>query len=280
MVNGKLTIDLQNSGFTMWFSIFSKQCPLAARILVVAALALLGACNQKSVTLDSLGNPDPASSSPADFQETAKLGEKWRSDTKNIKKGMAFADGLEAIGQTDQQLDVLRQLAQENSGNTQLSSLYGKKLLAAGKSDQALPVLQQAAAMPGADWRVISALGSAYDQQGQYEQARIEYGKALVAQPNELGVLNNMGMSFALQGNLPEAEKVLRQVSSLPKADSRPRIRQNLALVVGLQGRFDEARQIASADLPPEQVAENMEFLKKMLAQPNTWQQLKEEKEG
>ena len=53
------------------------------------------------------------------------------------------------------------------------------------------------------------------------------------------------------------------------------RLRQNLALVVGLQGRFDEAKQIASKDLPPVQVEANMTFLRTMLAQPDSWQQLK-----
>jgi Flp pilus assembly protein TadD len=57
-------------------------------------------------------------------------------------------------------------------------------------------------------------------------------------------------------------------------------VRQNLALVVGLQGRFDEARQIASADLPPDQVEANMAYLQKMLAQPNTWQQLADKPAG
>ena len=55
-----------------------------------------------------------------------------------------------------------------------------------------------------------------------------------------------------------------------------PRVRQNLALVVGLQGRFDEARKIASEDLPPDQVDANLAYLQQMLAQPNTWKQLQE----
>jgi Flp pilus assembly protein TadD len=83
-------------------------------------------------------------------------------------------------------------------------------------------------------------------------------------------------MSYALQGDLKEAEKTLRMADALPKAASEPRIRQNLALVVGLQGRFEEASAIASKDLPPQQVEANMAYLKTMLSQPNTWQQLQE----
>jgi Flp pilus assembly protein TadD len=61
-----------------------------------------------------------------------------------------------------------------------------------------------------------------------------------------------------------------------PAAASNPRIRQNLALVVGLQGRFDEAKKIASEDLPPDQVEANMAYLQQMLASQNTWAKLKE----
>ena len=44
-------------------------------------------------------------------------------------------------------------------------------------------------------------------------------------------------------------------------------MRQNLALVVGLQGRFAEAETIARADLPPEEAAANVAYLRQMLAQ-------------
>ena len=43
------------------------------------------------------------------------------------------------------------------------------------------------------------------------------------------------------------------------------RVRQNLALVIGLQGRFNEAADIARADLPPDQADANVAYLKQML---------------
>jgi Flp pilus assembly protein TadD len=42
-------------------------------------------------------------------------------------------------------------------------------------------------------------------------------------------------------------------------------VRQNLGLVVGLQGRFAEAETIVKADLPPDQAAANVAYLKEML---------------
>jgi Flp pilus assembly protein TadD len=43
-------------------------------------------------------------------------------------------------------------------------------------------------------------------------------------------------------------------------------VRQNLALVIGLQGRFSEAETIVRADLPPAEAAENIAYLRQMLA--------------
>ena len=42
-------------------------------------------------------------------------------------------------------------------------------------------------------------------------------------------------------------------------------MRQNLGLVVGLQGRFAEAETIVKADLPADQAAANVAYLKEML---------------
>ena len=57
----------------------------------------------------------------------------------------------------------------------------------------------------------------------------------------------------------------LRRASAYPGAD--PRVRQNLALVVGLQGRFTEAEGIARADLPSDEGAANVAYLRQLLEQ-------------
>jgi Flp pilus assembly protein TadD len=248
-------------------------------LLVVSAFAI-SACQSKTANLESLDGLTTASTPTASFKKTAELGNRWQGDPKNLELGLAYADGLEKLGQTDQQMQVLATLSSQNPQNRNIQALYGKKLLAAGRSGEAIPVLKAVADGGTDDWRVLSALGSAYDQQGQYGTARETYQKALALQPNQISVLNNMGMSYALEGSLKEAEETLRSAMALPEGKSLPRLRQNLALVVGLQGRFEESRKIASEDLPPEEVEANMAYLQKMLSQPNTWQQLSDDPQG
>jgi len=249
-------------------------------VLVLASALAISACQSKTASMDGLEGLNTGSTSPVSFKKTAELGNRWQADQKNLQLGLAYADGLEKLGQTDQQLQVLASLSAQNPQKTNIQAIYGKKLLAAGRSGDAIPVLKTVADSGTGDWRILSALGSAYDQQGQYSTAREIYQKALALQPNQISVLNNIGMSYALEGNLKQAEESLRSAMALPEGKSLPRLRQNLALVVGLQGRFDESRQIASEDLPPDEVEANMAYLQKMLSQPNTWQQLSGDTQG
>jgi Flp pilus assembly protein TadD len=249
-------------------------------VLLLTSAFAISACQSKTTSLDSLDGLNTASTSPASFKKTTELGNRWQGDQKDIGLGLAYAAELEKLGQTDQQLQVLTILSAQNPKNANIQAVYGKKLIAAGRSGEAIPVLKTVADNGTGDWRILSALGSAYDQQGQYSAARETYQKALALKPNQISVLNNMGMSHALEGNLKQAEETLRSAMALPEGKSMPRLRQNLALVVGLQGRFEESRQIASEDLPPEEVEANMAYLQKMLSQPNTWQQLSGDAQG
>ena len=52
------------------------------------------------------------------------------------------------------------------------------------------------------------------------------------------------------------------------------KIRQNLALVIGLQGRFAEAETIVRADLSPEEAAQNVAYLRRMIAERNDLKKL------
>ena len=86
--------------------------------------------------------------------------------------------------------------------------------------------------------------------------------------PEESSILSNLGLSYALSKDLKKAEATLRRAVAQPGV--KPRTRQNLALVVGLQGRFKEAEDIARADLPQEEASANVDYLRQMLAQQKT----------
>jgi len=141
---------------------------------------------------------------------------------------------------------------------------YGRALADDGDYEQALEVFDRAHTPEQPDWRILSAQGAVLDQLGRHDEAQRHYLTALKIRPDEPSVLSNLGLSYALSKNLKDAEATLRRAAAHQPVDSR--VRQNLALVVGLQGRFAEAEEIARADLPPEQAAANVAYLKQMLA--------------
>jgi Flp pilus assembly protein TadD len=253
----------------------SKLRVLTGASLVALGLSL-GAC-QSSSLLSRQGDDGlvTGSTSEASLKETAAAGKRWQSNPRDVRAGLRYAAMLENMDQQEKALEVLGEVVKRNPDHPDLPALYGRELAEAGRGKEAAEVLTRVVADGKADWRVYSALGSALDQQGQHDEARRNYQIALQQRPEEISIYNNLGMSFALEGNLKEAESTLRRAAALPAAERQTRLRQNLALVVGLQGRFDEAREIASKDLPPDQIEANLAYLKSMLAQPNTWQQLK-----
>ena len=78
-----------------------------------------------------------------------------------------------------------------------------------------------------------------------------------------LGVLKSRQKLRDVQDLTAYLFTALRRAAAHPPVD--PRVRQNLALVIGLQGRFAEAETIARADLPPVQAAANVAYLKEVL---------------
>ena len=248
---------------------------LVARFSLIALVAVsMAACKTTSLSSNSSSDVSTASLGQASIKETAEAGKRWKADKKNKRLGLQYAGRLKTLGQTNDQLKVLGELAGLHPDDSQLQVKYGKELIVAGQSARGQAVLQKVADAGKADWKTYSALGSALDQQGKHAKARGYYQAALKSRPGEVSILNNMAMSHLLGGDLAKSESIFKQLDAMPSSTSEPRIRQNLALSVGLQGRFDEARSIASRDLPPEAVEANLAYLKKMLAQPNTWQKL------
>ena len=152
----------------------------------------------------------------------------------------------------------------ENPRDKTVLGAYGRALAEAGNFTQALEVLERAHSPAQPDWHILSAQGAVLDQMGRHTDAQRYYLTALKMVPDEPSVLSNLGLSYALSKDLANAETTLRRAAAQHPVD--PRVRQNLALVVGLQGRFADAESIARADLPPEEAAANVAYLRQMLA--------------
>lgn len=252
-----------------------KRLSLAA--LSVAAVIVSGCATDRMTTGSISPGNKPVEQMTANELRSALTSYQraYQRNTKDARTAMAYASILRMNGYDDQALAVMRQAAIDHSTDRTVLAAYGKALAGAGEFTAALDAIQRAQDPTVPDWRLVSAEGAIYDQTGRPQQARERYQRALDIAPGEPSVLSNLAMSHMLANDLPTAERYLRQAVNHPAADSR--VRQNLALVVGLQGRFDEARQIASRELSPEQADANMRYLQDMLQQQAAWTMIEEE---
>jgi Flp pilus assembly protein TadD len=233
----------------------------------MAILAVgLGGCQTMSDITGSITSKAEASPGPdADPRRAVDVyGERYRANPKDADAALAYGQALRATGQRAQATAVLEQANIAHPGNKALLAGYGRALADNGNFQQAFDVLSRAHSPESPDWRILSVQGTALDQLGRHDEARRYYASALKIAPDEPSVLSNLGLSYVLSKDLPKAEETLRRAYASTKADAR--VRQNLGLVVGLQGRFAEAESIVKADLPPDEAAANVGYLKQMLS--------------
>jgi Flp pilus assembly protein TadD len=247
-----------------------QQCSLARFLASAAVTAILaaglGGCQTMSdVTGSVTSKADPGPSDEAEPRRAVEVyGERYRANPKDAEVALAYGQALRATGQRAQAVAVLEQATIAHPGNKALMAGYGRALADNGNFQQAFDILSRAHSPDNPDWRILSVQGTALDQLGRHDEARRYYASALKIVPDEPSVLSNLGLSYMLTKELPKAEETLRRAYAGGRADAR--VRQNLGLVVGLQGRFAEAETIVKADLPEDEAAANVAYLKQMLS--------------
>jgi Flp pilus assembly protein TadD len=238
----------------------------------VAALALSAcAANQ------TMRSPDFSGMDQTKAQ--ANLGElaaRYKSNPKDKGIIIYYAAALRGAGQTGQAVSVLEAGMGIYRNDADISIAYAKALTADGRFDQALAVTDATISPASPDWNALSVRGAILDQVGRNEEARQLYVQAQTIAPQEASLEANLGLSYAMTSDLTQAEAHLRRAVSM--RGSNTKIRQNLALVLGLQGRFDDARSIYSAELGADQVEANMAYIRALLTQQNRWDVIKGDK--
>jgi Flp pilus assembly protein TadD len=180
------------------------------------------------------------------------------------KAAIAYARALKTEGAKDKAFSVLQQAAMYNSQSKAIASEEGRLALDLGQAALAEKLLTRANDPASPDWRILNALGAIEAQRGNKTAAKAYFEQAMRLAPNDPGVLNNMALAYALDGDPARAEGLLRKAAAT--GGDVTKIRQNLAIVLGVQGKSDEAQQFAATDLAKEQAAANRAYLEQMVA--------------
>jgi Flp pilus assembly protein TadD len=196
---------------------------------------------------------------PLDYDARLKLAKAMRALGKYEEAGAA-ADQLLVLQPTN--LEALLESARDK--------------ISANQGFYAIDLAQRAAAQAPRDWRPVSLMAIALEQTNRDSDALAAHRKALALAPDNPATLTNLGMYLAVHGDAAGAEPLLRKAAAAPGASAQER--QNLALVLGLEGKFDEAERLAQQDLPPEVVQNNLAYLHADAsgARPRTWESLRQ----
>jgi len=206
---------------------------------VVLALAVIGCkTTEPADTADALHMAPASHGGSHSRQSAAALSRRYRANLNDPAAAIRYAQMVRENGKRSQAIAVLERASLHNPRHLAVLGAYGRSLAEVGDYQQAFDVFNRAHTSDRPDWRILSVQGAVLDQMGRHEEAQRYYGTALRMAPNEPSVLSNLGLSYALAKDLVRAETTLRKAAAQSRGD--PVIRQNLALIMGLQGRFSE----------------------------------------
>ena len=244
-----------------------------AVLALAGASAPLGGCNDFGDVTGSISGATAPPSDEAKLRAYAEeCGRRYERNPGEKTASIEYARALRALTRYNEAVAVIQTAAIKSPKDFDVLGEYGKALADAGQLAQAKDVLSRAYTPDDPKWDVMSVQGSVADRLGDHASAMTFYRDALKIAPGEPSVLTNMGLSFALNKQLPEAEKALRQAVASPKADAR--MRGDLALVLALQGKFAEAEQVGRTDLSAQAAHANVEAIRLMIAQSDSWREL------
>ncbi len=192
-------------------------------------------------------------------------------DGRDLVAGVKLSAALRALGRNDEAAVAARRVLVIDPDDTGGLFELARDAIAAGQGFYAIAPLTKLQARDAKDWKVLSLLGVAYEQVSREADAEAAWTQALQLSPDNPAVLTNLGLHYAAKGDTGRAETLLRKAAVQPGAGLKER--QDLALVLGLQGKFDEAEALERQDLPPDMAANNIAYLRAAGSRSErTWQ--------
>ncbi len=240
---------------------FSESSPVriwlntVALVVLAASATLLGGCEDIVDVTGSIAAPAKAKpTSDAGLRADAdEWGKRYDSDPGEKSASINYARALRALTRNSEAAAVMQTAAVRSPNDFEVLGAYGKALADSGQLMQAKEVLAHAYTPDRPDPTVMSVQGAVDDELGDHEGAREFYRAALKIAPGDPAILNNLGLSYVLTKQARQAEAALREANASPRADARER--DNLALVLALEGKSAKAQKVSRTEVPAKTAA-------------------------
>ena len=238
----------------------SRTLPLVATVLTLIAapaMAQQAAPPAPAETRAAYERMDPLSRSVFWQQEFDK-------NPADAQAALQLPRALRELGRHEEAAQAAERGLVARPDDVELLLEAGRAHIARGQGFYGVAHLEKARDMNPRDWRAWSLLGVAYDQVRRGEDAQAAWAQGLALSPDNPAILSNMAMTALTAGDLDQAEALLRRAAAHPEAGLK--VRQNLALVLGLKGQTSEAERLLRRDLPPEMADANLAWIRERSA--------------
>lgn len=186
-------------------------------------------------------------------------------DKKNVKYQLAYANSARRAGATDAALKAYEEILSKHPKH--IEALEGKGIAQFANNDlaNATTSFSQVMKINSKRWKTLNALGLLFIAEGQHNDAMAYFTEALMQSPNNVSVLNNVGLTLAIQNENIDAIEALETASELVYktgggAAQIKHIDMNLAMVHGISGNMNAAKQVASRHLKGAELDNNLGY--------------------
>jgi len=144
-------------------------------------------------------------------------------------------------GLADEALKEFQGILKEDEGYALAYEGTGQAFMQMGKYDEAEENFHKALQLNPDLWLSHNFLGMIYDRKSHFKDAIAHYELAMAIKPDQDIVLNNLGVSYYLKGEYEKSAEILLKALGAGSIPKNPKIYNNLGLVLGKLGRYEEA---------------------------------------
>jgi tetratricopeptide (TPR) repeat protein len=147
-----------------------------------------------------------------------------KASAYRVSADMSRAQNLDSLGQTDEAIELYRQVAERRSHDPQPMTLLGNLLRQHERWEDAIQAYTDAISRVGIlekrHWRMLYARGIALERAKRWPEAETDFQKALEFEPEQPFVLNYLGYSWIDRGlHLEKAQQMIRRAVELRPND-------------------------------------------------------------
>lgn len=171
----------------------------------------------------------------------------WVELGDTLVEARQYDDAIEAFGKAE-------------GTKAKLGAMLGmvRAHMAMGEAATALTYADKAASLAPGDMRVLVDRGATLDALQRHAEAQASYRAALSVAPHNVSARNDLALSLALTGQFGEAIRLIAPLAR--SSNATPKIRENLALILGLSGDDASAAKVSRMDLDEISTADNLTF--------------------